>query len=37
MTDEGFTHVPKVLGTPKGDDPVAADLRNLAVLRGMRE
>ena len=34
MTDPRFEHVPKVLETPKGKDPVAADLRNLGVLRG---
>lgn len=32
MTDERFAAVPRVLETPKGDDPVAADLRNLARL-----
>jgi len=36
MTDDRFAEVPKVLETPKGDDPVAADLRNLGVLRAMR-
>jgi deoxyribonuclease-4 len=33
MNDERFTAVPKVLETPKGDDPVANDRRNLARLR----
>jgi deoxyribonuclease-4 len=33
MTDERFAAVPKVLETPKGDDHVAADRRNLARLR----
>ena len=32
-----FRNVPKILETPKGDDPVTADRRNLAVLRGLRE
>lgn len=36
MTDERLRHVPKVLETPKGDDPVAGDLRNLGRLRGFR-
>jgi len=36
MTDERFTGVPKVLETPKGDDHVASDLRNLDLLRGFR-
>lgn len=34
MTDPRFTHVPKVLETPKGDDHVTADRRNLARLTG---
>jgi deoxyribonuclease-4 len=33
MTDERFAAIPKVLETPKGDDPVEADRRNLARLR----
>lgn len=33
MTDPRFVHVPKVLETPKGDDPVGNDRRNLARLR----
>jgi deoxyribonuclease-4 len=36
MTDPGLAAVPKVLETPKGDDPVAADLRNLEFLRRLR-
>jgi deoxyribonuclease-4 len=34
MTDERLAALPKVLETPKGDDGVAADLANLARLRG---
>ena len=34
MTDPRFADVPKVLETPKGDDPTAADRRNLGRLRG---
>ena len=37
MNAERFRKVPKILETPKGDDLVAADRRNLAVLRGLRE
>jgi deoxyribonuclease-4 len=33
MRDERFADVPKVLETPKGDDAVVADRRNLARLR----
>lgn len=36
VNDERLRHVPKVLETPKGDDPVRADLENLGILRGMR-
>lgn len=36
MQDERLHAVPKVLETPKGDDPVAADLANLGFLRGFR-
>ncbi len=36
MTDTRFTHVPKVLETPKGDDMVTLDRKNLARLRGYR-
>jgi deoxyribonuclease-4 len=35
MNDPRFADVPKVLETPKGDDPVAADLRNLGRLRSL--
>jgi deoxyribonuclease-4 len=37
MLDDRLRAVPKVLETPKGDDPVAADRANLAVLRRFRE
>lgn len=36
MRDERLRSVPKILETPKGDDPVAADLANLGRLRGFR-
>ncbi|MCG6956625.1 MAG: deoxyribonuclease IV [Gemmatimonadetes bacterium] len=36
MLDERLRAVPKILETPKGDDPVAADLRNLRFLRTAR-
>ena len=36
MNDPRLRDVPKVLETPKGDDPVAGDLRNLGRLRGFR-
>jgi len=36
MTDERFSDVPKLLETPKEDDPVANDLRNLGLLRSFR-
>jgi deoxyribonuclease IV len=36
MNDERLRHVPKVLETPKGDDAVAGDLRNLGRLRAFR-
>lgn len=36
MEDERFTEVPKILETPKNDDPVAADLSNLHLLRSFR-
>ncbi len=35
MNDPRFASIPKVRETPKGDDPVAADLRNLARLRAL--
>jgi deoxyribonuclease-4 len=37
MTDERLRTVPKILETPKDDDPVATDRRNLARLRAFRE
>jgi deoxyribonuclease IV len=37
MTDPRFTRVPKVLETPKGDDMVTWDRRNLSRLRSYRE
>ena len=37
MLDERLRSVPKILETPKGDDPVAGDLANLALLRSLRE
>ncbi len=36
VTDPRLAAVPKVIETPKGDDPVAADRGNLGVLRGFR-
>ena len=36
MEDERFEGVPKILETPKDDDPVAADLSNLHLLRSFR-
>lgn len=36
MTDERLVGVPKLLETPKGDDMVSADRRNLALLRSFR-
>lgn len=33
MTDPRFTLIPKLLETPKGDDPAVADRRNLGRLR----
>jgi len=33
MNDERLTRVPKVIETPKGDDPTATDARMLARLR----
>jgi deoxyribonuclease-4 len=36
MRDERLAGVPKILETPKGDDPVAADLANLRFLRSFR-
>jgi deoxyribonuclease-4 len=34
MTDERLAGVPKILETPKGDDPTATDSRMVALLRG---
>lgn len=36
MRDERFRAVPKVLETPKGDDEVSLDRRNLSLLRSFR-
>ena len=36
LNDDRFRAVPKLLETPKDDDALAADRRNLAVLRGLR-
>jgi deoxyribonuclease-4 len=36
MRDPRLHNVPKVLETPKGDDPVAADRANLDLLRSLR-
>jgi deoxyribonuclease-4 len=36
LQDERFARVPKVIETPKDDDALAADLRNLARLRSYR-
>ncbi len=36
MRDERLSGVAKILETPKGDDPVAADLANLRFLRAFR-
>jgi deoxyribonuclease-4 len=33
VNDPRLQHIPMILETPKGEDPVAADRRNLAVLR----
>ena len=37
MQDPRFESIPKVLETPKGEDLVTLDLRNLARLRSFRE
>ena len=37
MRDERFRAVPKVLETPKGDDEVSLDRRNLSLLRSFRD
>ncbi|MDH3205221.1 MAG: deoxyribonuclease IV [Gemmatimonadota bacterium] len=36
MTDERLRSVPKILETPKGDEPVQSDRANLALLRRLR-
>jgi deoxyribonuclease-4 len=36
MRDAALAAVPKILETPKGEDPVAADLANLRFLRAFR-
>ncbi len=36
VMDERFGSIPKILETPKEDDPVTNDLRNLGTLRGFR-
>lgn len=36
LTDHRFHHLPMVLETPKGDDPLAADRANLDLLRTYR-
>ena len=35
VNDPRFRHVPMILETPKGDDPVGSDRRNLAILRSL--
>jgi len=37
VNDDRLRSVPKVLETPKGDDDVVEDLRNLGILRRMRD
>ena len=37
MNDSRFESVPKILETPKGDDPIAADKENLQILRSLIE
>lgn len=37
VNDDRFATIPKLLETPKGDDPVSADLANLGRLRSYRE
>ena len=37
MNDPRLRNVPKILETPKGDDPVTADRTNLALLRSLRD
>jgi len=35
VNDPRLQHMPMILETPKGDDPVVADRRNLAILRSL--
>jgi deoxyribonuclease-4 len=35
LNDSRFRHLPMILETPKGEDPVANDRRNLAVVRSL--
>jgi len=35
VNDPRLQHMPMILETPKGEDPVAADRRNLAILRSL--
>ena len=35
VNDPRLRHLPMILETPKGDDPVATDRRNLAILRSL--
>ncbi|HIF39054.1 MAG TPA: deoxyribonuclease IV [Gemmatimonadetes bacterium] len=37
MTDPRLSAVPKILETPKGDDPVMSDMHNLSLLRSLRQ
>ncbi|MGK7310945.1 MAG: deoxyribonuclease IV [Candidatus Longimicrobiales bacterium M2_2A_002] len=37
MTHDALREIPKVIETPKGDDPEAADRANLALLRSFRD
>lgn len=37
MNDSRFESIPKILETPKGDDPIAADKKNLQILRSLIE
>ena len=36
MTDSRLSAVPKILETPKGDDPIRSDMHNLSLLRSFR-
>jgi deoxyribonuclease-4 len=35
MTDARLAHVPRIIETPKGDEPAATDARMLTLLRGL--